>query len=127
MTLFDDEAELFNDDAFSDKGKDNSAPLAFRMCPKTLEEYVGQEHILGEGGLLRRAVEADRISSLILYGPPGTGKTALARIIANKTMASFRWLNAAMIGLDELRKVLRQARADQRRGIKTILFLDEIH
>ncbi|HXX54395.1 MAG TPA: AAA family ATPase, partial [Thermodesulfovibrionales bacterium] len=57
-------------------------PLAYRMCPRTLEEYVGQEHILGEGKLLRRAIEADRITSLILYGPPGTGKTALARVIA---------------------------------------------
>jgi putative ATPase len=127
MDLFDDGTLLFNNDAYPDNEESTSAPLAFRMCPRTLEEYVGQEHILGEGGLLRRAVEADRISSLILYGPPGTGKTALARIIAKKTRASFRWLNAAMIGLDELRKVLRKARADQRRGIKTILFLDEIH
>jgi putative ATPase len=72
-------------------------------------------------------VEADRVSSIILYGPPGTGKTALARVIARRTRASFEWLNAATIGLEDLRRVLRRARADRRKGIKTILFLDEIH
>jgi len=109
--------------------KDNTAdtPLAFRMCPKTLDEYVGQEHILGPGKLLRRAIEADRITSLILYGPPGTGKTALARIIAEKTKAYFEWLNAATIGLDEIRKVIKQAKMRKSKGIHTIVFLDEIH
>ncbi len=109
--------------------KDNTAdlPLAFRMCPKTLDEYVGQEHILGPGKLLRRAIEADRITSLILYGPPGTGKTALARIIAEKTKAHFEWLNAATIGLDEIRKVIKQAKMRKSKGIHTIVFLDEIH
>ena len=102
-------------------------PLAYRMCPRTLEEYVGQGHILGKGKLLRRAIEADRITSLILYGPPGTGKTALARIIAAKTEANFEWLNAAIAGLDELRKVLKTARDRKSKGIRTILFLDEIH
>src|SRR4030066_1818635 len=103
------------------------SPLAYRMCPKTLDEYVGQRHILGPGKLLRRAIEADRITSLILYGPPGTGKTALARIIAAKTEAHFEWLNAAIAGLDELRKVLKTARDRRAKGIRTILFLDEIH
>ena len=102
-------------------------PLAYRMCPRTIEEYVGQGHILGKGKLLRRAIEADRITSLILYGPPGTGKTALARIIAAKTEANFEWLNAAIAGLDELRKVLKTARDRKSKGIRTILFLDEIH
>jgi putative ATPase len=102
-------------------------PLAFRMCPRTLEEYAGQQHILGQGKLLRRAIEADRISSIILYGPPGTGKTALARVIAEKTKAHFEWLNAATIGLDEIRKVIQGARTRKARGIRTILFLDEIH
>jgi putative ATPase len=102
-------------------------PLPYRMCPRTLDEYVGQRHILGHGKLLRRAIEADRITSLILYGSPGTGKTALARIIAEKTKAYFEWLNAATIGLDEIRKVIRQAKARKAKGVNTIVFLDEIH
>jgi len=103
------------------------SPLAYRMCPRNLNEYVGQKHILGDGKLLRRAIEVDRITSLILYGPPGTGKTALARIIAERTKAHFEWLNAATIGLDELRKVIQQARARKKQGNRTIVFLDEIH
>ena len=109
------------------KEKPIKEPLAYRMCPRTLDEYAGQEHLLGKGKLLRRAIEADRITSLILYGPPGTGKTALARIIAAKTEAHFEWLNAATAGLDELRKVLRAAKDKKTKGIRTILFLDEIH
>lgn len=120
--------DLFDGQNFEvEAGKKGDAPLAFRMAPRTLDEYMGQEHIIGEGKLLRRAVEADRISSIILYGPPGTGKTALARVIAKKTKAAFRWLNAAMIGLDDLRKVLKEARELHARGMRTILFLDEIH
>lgn len=102
-------------------------PLAYRMSPKNIEEYVGQEHILGRGKLLRRAIESDRIVSIILYGPPGTGKTALAKVIANMTNANFEWLNAATVGLDELRKVIKKAKAEKTAGRKTILFLDEIH
>ncbi|MDH5202197.1 MAG: replication-associated recombination protein A [Nitrospirota bacterium] len=102
-------------------------PLAYRMCPETLDEYIGQKHILGQGKLLRRAIEADRITSLILYGPPGTGKTALAKTIAKKTKAYFEWLNAATIGLDELRKVIQHAKNRKAQGIRTIVFLDEIH
>ena len=102
-------------------------PLAYRMAPKILDEYAGQEHILGKGKLLRRAIEADRITSLILYGPPGTGKTALAQVIANKTNARFEWLNAATVGLDELRRVIKKARDEKKAGTRTILFLDEIH
>ncbi|MDP3259332.1 MAG: replication-associated recombination protein A [Thermodesulfovibrionales bacterium] len=102
-------------------------PLAYRMSPKTLDEYAGQEHIIGKGKLLRRAIEADRITSLILYGPPGTGKTALAQVIANKTNARFEWLNAATVGLDELRRVIKKARTEKKAGTRTILFLDEIH
>ncbi len=102
-------------------------PLAFRMSPRSLDEYIGQEHILGKGKLLRRAIEADRITSLILYGPPGTGKTALARVIAEKTKAHFEWLNAATSGLEDLRRIIKDAKARKAEGIKTILFLDEIH
>lgn len=102
-------------------------PLAYRMSPRDINEYFGQEHILGEGKLLRRALEADRITSLILYGPPGTGKTALAKVIAEKTKAHFEWLNAATAGLDELRKIIQSARTRKARGMRTILFLDEIH
>jgi putative ATPase len=104
-----------------------TAPLAYRMCPRTLDEYVGQKHILATGKLLRRAIESDRITSLILYGRPGIGKTALARIIARRTESDFQWLNAATIGLEELRKVIQQARKRKGEGIRTILFLDEIH
>ncbi len=104
-----------------------SSPLAYRLCPRDLEEYVGQGHILAPGKLLRRAIEADRITSIILYGPPGTGKTALARIIAAKTNSHFEWLNAATIGLDEIRKAIQSAKQRKRNGVKTILFLDEIH
>ena len=105
----------------------DSAPLAHRMCPRSFEDYMGQGHILGKGKLLRRAIEADRITSLILYGPPGTGKSALARLIAAKTKAHFEWLNAATAGLDELRKAINAARIRKTKGFRTIVFLDEIH
>src|SRR5208337_726251 len=104
-----------------------TAPLAYRMAPVTLDEYIGQEHIIGKGKLLRRAIEADRITSLILYGPPGTGKTALARVIANRTQAHFEWLNAAVAGIEDLRKITQSAKARRLNGVRTVLFLDEIH
>ena len=103
-------------------------PLAIRMRPRTLEEFVGQEHFLGEGKLLRRMLEADRITSLILYGPPGTGKTTLAEVIAHHTQRRFERANAAMIGVKEIRKIIEEAtRAIETGGRRTILFLDEIH
>ncbi|KKM09242.1 ATPase AAA [Clostridiales bacterium PH28_bin88] len=105
-----------------------TAPLALRMRPRTLDEFVGQEEIVGHGKLLRRAIEADQLSSLILYGPPGTGKTTLARIIANTTRAHFHQLNAVTAGIADLRQVIQEAR--ERMGMyqrRTILFIDEIH
>jgi len=105
------------------------APLAARMRPRTLEEFVGQEDIVGEGRLLRRAIEADRLfSSIILWGPPGTGKTTLAMIIANTTQSDFVTISAVMVGKPELRKVI--AGAQERRKLyqkRTILFVDEVH
>ncbi|MDP2167289.1 MAG: replication-associated recombination protein A [Thermodesulfovibrionales bacterium] len=122
MELFDRERH------HEEKQKDAASfPLAYRMCPGDLSEFAGQGHIIGEGKLLRRAIEADRVSSIILYGPPGTGKTALARVIAQRTKAHFEWLNAATAGLDDLRKVIARARKNKAGGAKTILFLDEIH
>ncbi len=103
-------------------------PLAARMRPKTLEEFVGQAHIMGPGQLLRRAIDADRITSLILYGPPGVGKTALAHLIAHATHAHVEMLNATSAGVAELRETI--ARAKKRvplDGRRTILFIDEIH
>lgn len=103
-------------------------PLAARMRPRTLEEFVGQEHFLGEGKLLRRLLKADRLGSVIFYGPPGTGKTTLARLLATETRSTFRQLSAVTSGVKELREVLAEAR--QRLlagGGKTLLFIDEIH
>ncbi|MCU0702672.1 MAG: replication-associated recombination protein A [Fimbriiglobus sp.] len=98
------------------------------MRPRTIDEYVGQEHFLGPGKLLRRMLLADRISSLIFYGPPGCGKTALAHVIANQTKSKFRPMNAVSAGIKDVREVLQQARHDlEYDGRRTILFLDEIH
>jgi putative ATPase len=104
------------------------APLAQRLRPRSLGEFVGQEHVLGEGKALRRAIEADRVRSLVLYGPPGSGKTTLARIVANATGAEFEELSAVSATVSQVREVL--ARARERLGStgrRTILFLDEIH
>jgi putative ATPase len=105
------------------------APLAARMRPRTLDEFVGQEHIAGEGRLLRRAIEADRLfSSLIFWGPPGTGKTTLAMIVANTTASHFETISAVLAGVADLRRVIKEAK--DRRGMygrRTILLVDEIH
>ena len=103
-------------------------PLADRMRPRTLDEFVGQEHIIGAGRLLRRAIQADMLSSLILCGPPGCGKTTLARIIANTTRKQFCSLNAVLGGVAEVRRVIAEAKERyQRSGQRTILFVDEVH
>jgi putative ATPase len=105
------------------------APLAARMRPRTLDEFVGQEHIIGAGRLLRRAIEADRLfSSLIFWGPPGIGKTTLAMIIANTTASHFETISAVLAGVADLRRVIKEAK--ERRGMygrRTILLVDEIH
>ena len=104
------------------------APLAARMRPRTLEEYAGQRHILSEGMLLRRAIEADRIQSLIFYGPPGTGKTTLAQIIANRTASRFVRLSGVESNVAEMRQVLASAANRlENTGHPTLLFIDEIH
>jgi len=107
---------------------DKKAPLAYRMCPRTLEEYVGQEHIVGKGKLLYRMIKADRITSIILYGPPGTGKTSLARIIASTTSTNFEKLNAVTAGVADIKRIVAdtQNQLINPKG-KTVLFIDEIH
>jgi putative ATPase len=103
-------------------------PLAARMRPRTLDEFVGQEHFLGPGKLLRRMLLADRLSSVLLYGPPGSGKTALAHVIAGHTKSHFRPLNAVAAGTKEVREALAEARSRlEHDGERTILFVDEIH
>jgi putative ATPase len=103
-------------------------PLAVRMRPCSLKEFVGQEHILGEGKLLKRAIDADRITSLVLYGPPGTGKTTLAHVIANVTKACFHEINAVVSNVQELKDAIKCAKEREKAsGKKTILFIDEIH
>ncbi|HYH01674.1 MAG TPA: replication-associated recombination protein A [Bacillota bacterium] len=113
---------------FAAANPQQEAPLAARMRPRNLKEFVGQEEIVGEGRLLRRAIEADRISSLIFYGPPGTGKTTLAEIIALTTCSIFERLNAVTAGVADIRKVIGEAKERfDFYGQKTILFIDEIH
>ncbi len=104
------------------------SPLANRMRPRTLDEFVGQEHIIGPGRLLRRAIQADQLSSLIFYGPPGTGKTTLAMVIANTTQSHFITINAVLAGVKEIREAIQDA-LERRRlyGQRTTLFVDEVH
>src|SRR5256714_1929195 len=98
------------------------------MRPRSLEEFVGQEHFLGEGKLLRRLLQADRLSSVLFYGPPGSGKTALAHVIAQHTQCIFRQVNAVAVGIKEVRELLDEARAELAdSGRRTILFVDELH
>ena len=102
-------------------------PLAARLRPRDLDEYVGQEHLLGEGKVLRRLIESDQVSSMIFWGPPGVGKTTLARIIANRTRAAFIDFSAVTSGIKEIKQVMQQAEENRKFGEKTILFIDEIH
>jgi putative ATPase len=107
---------------------ESEAPLAARMRPRSLQEFIGQEAIIGPGRLLRRAIEADQLSSLIFYGPPGTGKTTLARVIANSTQAQFVSINAVLGGVKDIRAAIDSAQAHRGQyGQRTILFVDEVH
>lgn len=113
MSLFDD--------------RQRSAPLASRLRPQSLEEFVGQKHLLGEGMVLRRLIERDEISSMIFWGPPGVGKTTLARIIAGRTRADFIDFSAVTSGIKEIKEVMVKAERSRKLGIRTLLFVDEIH
>ncbi len=118
--------DLFTSEA--DRESSRQAPLAERMRPRTMEEFVGQEHILGEGKLLRRLIESDQVTSLILWGPPGSGKTTLARIVANSTKSHFIFFSAILSGVKDIREVIKEAEDERKyHGRKTILFIDEIH
>ena len=118
--------DLFGD--IRQKHFERVAPMAARMRPRNLDEFVGQQHFLGPGKLLRRMLEADRLTSVIFYGPPGTGKTTLAQIIANYTQSHFEQVNAAGVGVKEVRQILDNARERlANSGQRTVLFLDEIH
>lgn len=108
-------------------GKSAYEPLASRMRPHDLSEFVGQEHLLGEGKILRKIILSDNLTSMIFWGPPGVGKTTLARIIATKTKSEFVTFSAVTSGIKEIKKVMEDADNNRRLGIKTIVFVDEIH
>ena len=108
--------------------KEKTSPLASRMRPRSLEEVVGQQHIIGKGRLLYRAIKADKLSSVIFYGPPGTGKTSLAQVIARTTRSEFRQINATTAGKKDMEAVVEDAKTLMGGyGRRTILFIDEIH
>ena len=115
-------------DYMRQQNSEKESPLASRMRPRTLEEVCGQQHIIGEGKLLRRAIMADKLSSVIFYGPPGTGKTTLAKVIAHTTKAQFRQINATTAGKKDMEEVVKEAKQNLAGyGKRTILFIDEIH
>src|ERR671929_2221824 len=119
---------LFDEGPATEDAPDTSAPLAERMRPRTLEEFAGQQHLVGEGRVLRRVIEGGGLlPSLILWGPPGTGKTTLARLLARRSGSRFVALSAVFSGVKDLRAAIAEARAEKRRGRRTILFIDEIH
>jgi putative ATPase len=107
--------------------RETKEPLASRLRPETLDEYVGQNHLVGKGKILRTLIEKDQISSMIFWGPPGVGKTTLARIIARQTRADFVEFSAVTSGIKEIKEVMNQAEGNRRMGIRTLLFADEIH
>ena len=102
-------------------------PLAYRMRPRNLNEFVGQEHLIGENKILRKIIESDHIPSMIFWGPPGVGKTTLARIIARATKSEFITFSAVTSGIKEIKQVMEEADTNKKMGINTIVFVDEIH
>ena len=115
-------------DYMRENSMEKESPLAARLRPTTLDEVVGQQHIIGKDKLLYRAIQADKISSIIFYGPPGTGKTTLAKVIANTTSAEFTQINATVAGKKDMEEVVAKAKDTMGMyGKKTILFIDEIH
>ena len=115
-------------DYMKEQNLEQEAPLASRLRPSTLDEVVGQEHIIGKDKLLYRAIKADKLGSVIFYGPPGTGKTTLAKVIANTTSSRFRQINATVAGKKDMEEVVKEAQDYLGMyGKKTILFIDEIH
>lgn len=122
--MTEEKMQLFDSSRLETKNQ----PLAYRMRPRTLDEYIGQDHIVGPGRLLRRSIQADQLSSVIFYGPPGTGKTTLARVIANTTKSHFSTINAVLSGVKELRDEIQAAKERlDFYGKRTILFVDEVH
>ncbi len=123
-----EQLSLFEETQFGQtKETDLSMPLASRLRPATLDTYVGQQHLLGQGKMLRQLIEKDQISSMIFWGPPGVGKTTLASIIAGRTRSAFINFSAVTSGIKEIKEVMQKAEESRRMGIRTVLFVDEIH
>ena len=115
-------------DYMREQNREKESPLASRLRPATLDEMVGQQHIIGKDKLLYRAIKADKLSSIILYGPPGTGKTTLAMVIAHTTKADFKQINATTSGKKDMEQIIEEAKNMKAMyGKRTILFIDEIH
>lgn len=126
VRIREEDMDLF--DYMREENEKKEAPLAGRMRPRTLEEVVGQEHIIGKGKLLYRAIKADKLGSVIFFGPPGTGKTTLAKVIANTTKSEFKQINATVAGKKDMEEIVKEAKDSLGMyGKKTILFVDEIH